>query len=380
MCESIIAECISNNTPYDVIALDFQKAFDKIPHSVILSELRSKGITGKALSWFTSFLQDRTQCVRIGSSVSKPTSVVSGVIQGSVVGAGLFTIVLDSLLRQLKLPAPAFADDLKFVADLKRHSTADVQEDLNTVGEWSDAHCMPLSIEKSFVMHCGARNTNHDYSLQGKVLRSTDTMRDLGITRSASGKFNQHIAEVISSTAKLSGAILKAFRERPASFPWQAFKTYVMPLLMYASPVWCPTSVWESDAVENIQRRFTKRLMGYYYKPYAQRLIDLHAMSLEDTRRYSDMIMLFKFFHGICGCTLEDIGLSRMPGVTRGAGVRVRQKAPSNCLAASKFSYRAASYWNSLPLSLTSDLSLCSFKRHLKSYFVLQMNNNLNEA
>ena len=39
----------------DVIYLDLQKAFDKVPHATLLSKLESYGIVGKLLQWIENF-------------------------------------------------------------------------------------------------------------------------------------------------------------------------------------------------------------------------------------------------------------------------------------------------------------------------------------
>ena len=50
----------------DVIYLDLQKAFDKVPHARLLSKLKSYGITGKLLQWIENFyVFNRRQCVRL---------------------------------------------------------------------------------------------------------------------------------------------------------------------------------------------------------------------------------------------------------------------------------------------------------------------------
>jgi hypothetical protein len=45
----------------DVIYLDFQKAFDKIPHNRLLAKLRAIGIRGKLLNWIKQWLSGRRQ-------------------------------------------------------------------------------------------------------------------------------------------------------------------------------------------------------------------------------------------------------------------------------------------------------------------------------
>ena len=83
-CDALIADCISLRHPYDIITIDLQKAFDKVPHDSVIDALRSRNITGAALAWFDSFLSNRTQQVRICNQVFNEVSVLSGSIQGSV--------------------------------------------------------------------------------------------------------------------------------------------------------------------------------------------------------------------------------------------------------------------------------------------------------
>ena len=56
---------IEQANPIDVIYLDFQKAFDSVPHQRLLSNLRSYGVAGKLLAWIEAFLTGRKHQVVI---------------------------------------------------------------------------------------------------------------------------------------------------------------------------------------------------------------------------------------------------------------------------------------------------------------------------
>jgi len=83
-------ECIVNQIdagdPVDVIHLDFQKAFDKVPHRRLLQKLRTHGITSSIINWIENWLADREQRVVINGICSRFTAVFSGVPQGSILG------------------------------------------------------------------------------------------------------------------------------------------------------------------------------------------------------------------------------------------------------------------------------------------------------
>ena len=68
-----------------LILFNFSKAFDSIPHTLLLAKLRSVGFTAHALRRFFTYLADRLQAVvDLGGKISDWLRAASGVPQGSV--------------------------------------------------------------------------------------------------------------------------------------------------------------------------------------------------------------------------------------------------------------------------------------------------------
>lgn len=59
--------------------LDLSKAFDSLPHSLILHSLARVGVCGLLLDWFGDYLSGRSQCVVVQGASSPPKDVTSGV-------------------------------------------------------------------------------------------------------------------------------------------------------------------------------------------------------------------------------------------------------------------------------------------------------------
>lgn len=155
------------------------------PHDKLLQELAARGVTGKALQWVSSFLHDRVQSVRT-TTMSSPAPVTSGVIQGSVLGPSLFIVYMDTLLRELDIPAAAYADDLKLMSNLARVTVQDVQRNIDRIAQWSEVKGMPLSVAKCAVIHYGPKNPRHQYAINGTdTLPAVDYFKDLGVVRAA---------------------------------------------------------------------------------------------------------------------------------------------------------------------------------------------------
>ena len=67
--------------------LDLSASFDTINHDIVLHRLGSThGINAPALSWFASYVQWRTQCVKVENSVSEHNIVEDGAVQGTNIG------------------------------------------------------------------------------------------------------------------------------------------------------------------------------------------------------------------------------------------------------------------------------------------------------
>ena len=70
--------------------VDFQKAFDKVNHSLLIEKLFKSGIAGPAQKLIESYLENRAQTVKIQNSISSELQVLSGVPQGSILGPPFF--------------------------------------------------------------------------------------------------------------------------------------------------------------------------------------------------------------------------------------------------------------------------------------------------
>ena len=83
-----------NNKAVDLVYLDFQKAFDMVPHERLMLKVNAHGIQGDAARWIRCWLAGRRQRVCINQSYSNWAPVTSGVPQGSVLGLLLFLIYI----------------------------------------------------------------------------------------------------------------------------------------------------------------------------------------------------------------------------------------------------------------------------------------------
>ena len=169
---NIWSEALSHGIPVDVIYLDFEKAFDKVPHQRLIKQLDRYGIRGQLLHWIQDFLTNRTQRVRINDELSNSTRVLSGVPQGSVLGPVLFLIYVSDISSIVQNFASLFADDTKLFSYILEvqdnlpsdtetnymHSALSIQEDINMLTYWAEKMQMSFNLAKCHVLHLGYNN------------------------------------------------------------------------------------------------------------------------------------------------------------------------------------------------------------------------------
>ena len=111
-----LQSALENGQEAWIVQIDFSAAFDRVNHLGILYKLCCVGIGGSVLSILTQFLSNQSQQVMVDGCRSKLVNVVSGVLQGSVLGPLLFLLYTLELFSILENKLIGYADDSTLMA------------------------------------------------------------------------------------------------------------------------------------------------------------------------------------------------------------------------------------------------------------------------
>ena len=152
--------------------LDLSAAFDTVDHQLLLQRLSNRlGISGLALQWIKSYLEDRVQIVSIGDKISDRQFLDCGVPQGSDLGPVLFTtytLPLGDIARYHKVRFHFYADDtqlyLAFSPGVDTITSFNMMQNcLCHLQSWMSNNCLRLNAEKTQILVFGSRHHHSDF-------------------------------------------------------------------------------------------------------------------------------------------------------------------------------------------------------------------------
>ena len=218
----------------DIIYLDFQKAFDKVPHKRLMTKLKIHGIQGDVLNWMESWLKNRKQRVVINGKAFEWTNVISGVPQGSVLGPVLFLVYINDIDEGITGIISKFADDTKIANTVVSNAqVVEMQKNLDKLSAWGKKWQMSFNVEKCKVLHIGYRNGKAKYIMNDTQLKSVDRETDLGVLISNNLKPCQQCSEVVKRANKIIGLIGRSFQYKSKDTILTLYNSLVRPLLEY---------------------------------------------------------------------------------------------------------------------------------------------------
>ena len=277
------------------VALDISKAFDKVWHEGLLLKLEKCGISGKLLSWLTSYLSGRKQRVCINGSYSPFLPIKAGVPQGSVLGPILFLVFINDLFDRVSNNLDVFADDSTLWAVIPsqadRQSIADsLNRDLARIQEWAAEWLVTynhtktelVTFSKRHDMRSFRKNGLHkkdtedglhkkgDYRddptpcphpplhFYGKRIPERPNVKIVGLTLSDDLGWEPHIDKTILKARRAMYFLRRAKRVFSPHDLLVVYKSHIRSILEYACPIWMGADQSSLDKLDSIQRKAVK--------------------------------------------------------------------------------------------------------------------------
>ena len=367
-----------------LVLLDLSAAFDTVDHQILIERLDTLiGIKGTALSWFRSYLSNRTQFVHVNDESSLYTKVSYGVPQGSVLGPILFILYLlplGSAIKKYDINFHCYADDVQLYLSFKPNETnkiSKLQACLQDITIWMTRNFLLLNSDKTEVIVLGPKHlrkqlVNDTVTLNDISLTSALTVRNLGVIFDQNLSFDSHIKE-ISRTAFFHLRNISKIRSLLSlKDAEKLIHAFVTSRLDYCNSLLsgCPSKSLRT--LQLVQNTAARVLTGTRKRDHISPVLaSLHWLPVTARIDFKVLLLTYKALHGQAPSYLEDLIVPYHPNKTlrsQNAGFLAVPRVLKSSMGGRAFCYRAPLLWNKLPIQIRGADTLSIFKNRLKTF------------
>ena len=381
-CQSILLKfledakaAIENKQFVGVLFMDLSKAFDCLPHGLLIAKLKAYGLTLPACDLLGSYLSGRRQRVKIAGTKSQWNLLEKGVPQGSILGPLLFNIFINDMFYFIeKCSLYNFADDnsLSNAAPTLNEVKLNLQYDSKICIKWFRKNGMEANPSKFQFMVLSSQPTEQiQIDIGDNVIVSSEpVVKALGVYIDSKLTFNEHIKQTSLKAARQLNALARISKFLNVNARKLVFRSFIMSNFTYCPLVWHFCGKTNNSKIEKIQERALRIVYNDYESDY-QALIDkLETTTMLHSRLNCILLEVFKSLKKINPTYIQDMFSLKENGYElRDPLPLVQQKHNTTNFGLRTFSYVGSKLWNDFPSVLKVNIQETDppeFKSRLK--------------
>ena len=355
------------------VLMDLSKAFDCVPHDLLIAKLHAYGFDMQTLILFYSYLKNRKQCVKINNVFSSFMVLVSGVPQGSILGPIIFNIFINDLVYFIKSDLGNFADD-NSISDAARtipDLIKSLENESTNAIEWFRSNDMIVNPDKfqAIIFNRNPGNENaYTLKFDNTEIQTSSEVLLLGIEIDNNLNFKKHIHQLVKKAAGQLNFLSRQQKYLNRDAMKIVIESFILANFNYCPLVWhfCPSE--SIKKLERIQERAFRLLLNDYESDYDQLLTKVNKPTLEIRRLMFLATEIFK--------TINNLNPPFMKEIFE-LNTKRNTSASNRLVVQSQISMKYGSYtlrslgpriWNKLPCDIRNSENLYTFKELIKTW------------
>ena len=365
--------------------LDLSAAFDTIDHKLLIQRLKCDfGLRDNVLNWFKTYLEDRTQSVKINDIYSSEVSLPFGVPQGSVLGPllyTLYTVPLGNIIRKHNLQYHFYADDTQLYLCIEPSNVCDlifsIEQCIKDVKMWMHANKLKLNDDKTEVLLINPKKYDIPYdnlTIGNDNIDFAESAKNLGVYIDKDLSMKCHISN-------LSRAIyfeIKRLKTMSRFVSESCLKTlatsFILSRLDYCNALFKNLNQYQIKSLQKLQNFASKVVLSKSLYDHATPcLFELHWLPVKYRIDYKIALLTFKCLYGLAppylSCLIEWYQPGRQNLRSADKFLLKVKKTKFVTLGEKSFSFSAPKVWNELPIQIRRETTLDLFKSKLKTFY-----------
>ena len=367
-------KAVDKNLYVAAILMDLSKAFDCLPHNLLLLKLKAYGLSKEALDLIDNYLSNRKQCVKVGAYFTTWQNIYKGVPQGSILGPVFFNIFLNDIFHFVKEnQLYNYADD-----NTLSHSGPDLnglvkslENESTILIDWFADNKMKANPDKFQAIAIGNKTKSGEikFILDGNEISCDNEVKLLGVTIDYQLKFKTHISDICKKASRQLNVLKRIGKHLSKLGSLTIYYSFIMSNFNYCPVVWHFCGEGNTKKMEKVQERALRFIYEDFNSNYETLLLKSGLPTLKIRRLRMMAIETFKILHKESPVYLHDIIKFKTVSYSfrKQQTVEVPQVKTTH-FGLNSFRYAGATLWNELPDSIRSQTNLHQFKSMINNW------------
>ena len=273
-----------------LLLLDLSKAFDWLPHKLLLCKLHAYGVSRDACDLLCSYLTNRSQRVKISSVKSDWVKLIIWVPQGSVLGPMLFNVFINDVTCVVENTCPLYnyADDntLAFWHNGLDDSRLNFEYDSKIAIEWFQENHMKVNVSKfqSIVLKPRGVIPDVEFHVSGHSLKPVSSFILLGVKIDERLSFDDHISALCAKASHQISALRRIVKYLTMDNRMSIYNAFLASNFNYCDTVWHFCSNRSLYKLEKVHKQALKVVLNDYLISYRNLLKKVSEATLYVSR------------------------------------------------------------------------------------------------
>ena len=354
--------------------MDLSKAYDCLPHGLLISKLHAYGSSLPACELISSYLSHRQQRVKLGNVRSDWVCLEKGVPQGSILGPLLFNIFINDLFLFIeKCILYNYADDNSMSKTSKylEEVLSCLRHDGNIAIKWFSENGMQANPGKFQFMVMSPCLIPTQSLILGSdtIITSENEIKVLGVTVDNRLSFTKHVSICCTKAARQLNALARIARYLDSSGRRLIYNSFIASCFSYCPLVWHFCGKQNSDKLEKINQRALRILHNDFTSSYEELLAKSNTTTVLQSRLRSMTLEVFKCIRSLGPPCLSDLfTVKPLEYNMRNSTKLVQPARQGTTYGLRTVSYVGAKLWNDLPFDSIDiyDMEVDDFKQYLR--------------
>ena len=355
------------------ILMDLSKAFDVIPHGLLVAKINAYGFDENCVNLIYNYLNGRHQRVKVRQARSKWIKITKGVPQGSILGPTLFNIFINDLLFSVTgYGIYNYADDntISCISESSADLVCGIEKCGDLVTEWFKNNGMQANPDKYQAIVFGRKNDlPRHFTIKGYNVQCVENVKLLGVEIDRKLLFDEHVLSICKKASRQINAVMRLSKVLDISVKENIFSSFIKSTFSYCPLVWMFCGHRNIRKLDRLQHRALRFVYNDFEASYSELLLRANSMSISSYLKYKLCIEVYKCVNNLAPSYICD-SFEKKPQVydMRDNLKLIQRKFNSVNYGYNAFKYYGSKVWNELPTHVKCSMSLQEFKIKVGSF------------